>query len=164
MTASFEPPASAAYRPAPAGTTALASAVRVSFEPKWSESPGTLFVESDRLAFFPKDDSATLAVTLGEIGEATMKRVGPVDAIVLDIERARHYFLVREAEDFFEALCEIRAQRLGAQPSARLNALSEQFSARAAEIVDDSFTIGTLFGNAEAAESFTRLLRIVVGA
>lgn len=141
---------------------ALAAGVRLEFSPQSRETPGTLLVERGTFAFFCADVDATLFVPLSEMRDPSLTRVGPVNALTFGAGRAKQCFLLKDGNEFFEALSEMLAGQ--AQSSLRLRSLSAGFAERAREIVADSFTVGDLLKSPSAAESFMRLVALVVGS
>lgn len=140
---------------------ALAAAVRLEFSPDSRETSGTLLAERGKLAFFCTDVDATLLVPLSELGDPSLTRVGPVNALTFGAAGTYECFLLKDGNEFFEALSEMLAG--DAQSSLRLRTLSANFTEHAREIVSDSFTVGELLKSPSAAESFMRLVALVVG-
>lgn len=140
---------------------ALAAAVRVQAQPRWSETPGTLLAEDATLAFFSKDPRATLIAPLARIADYSLTRIGPVDALQFRTEKTKHCFLLKDGAEFYEMFAEMVAQQPQFKSTPRLRTLSEGFAERAPDIVRDGFTVEGLFQSAEAAQSFIRLVGLV---
>jgi hypothetical protein len=141
---------------------ALAAAVRVRPGPRRFETSGILVADSATLAFFSKDASATYSASLDQIAHCNLTPIGPVDALQLSAGGVSECFLLRGGADFFEALREMLAREPHSEPTLRLRALSRSFAERAPQIVEETFSISGLLESPAAAQSFFRLVDLLV--